>query len=394
MSTTQSARPKALIIGGSLGGLLTANTLRAIGWDVEVFERSKRELDSRGGGLVLQPDVRQALNFAGIDPPQEFGVESDDRIILDAEDHVIQRQHMPQTQTSWNTLYGILKRALPSGLVHAGEQFSHFEETREGVMACFESGRIASGDLLIGADGARSSVRERLLSGIAPRYAGYVAWRGLAPEAGLSPAVGERLGQAFAFQQGDDDQFLQYLVPGEDGSTHAGSRRRNWVWYRRVAPGGELERVLTDRDGIRHTFSLPPGTAAEVVLAEMRRAAQSRLAPTFQRLVAATEEPFLQAILDLQVPKMVFGRAVLVGDAAFVPRPHTGAGAGKAAANALALARSLHAFRGRIPLALERWETSQLAAGRAMCEWGISVGNRLMGITREKSAAGTTGVST
>lgn len=47
-------RPRALIIGGSLGGLFPATTLRAIGWDVQVFERSPRELSSRGGGAVLQ----------------------------------------------------------------------------------------------------------------------------------------------------------------------------------------------------------------------------------------------------------------------------------------------------------------------------------------------------
>jgi 2-polyprenyl-6-methoxyphenol hydroxylase-like FAD-dependent oxidoreductase len=49
---------RALIIGGSLGGLFAGNLLRRIGWDVEIFERSAKDLDSRGGGIVLQPTPR------------------------------------------------------------------------------------------------------------------------------------------------------------------------------------------------------------------------------------------------------------------------------------------------------------------------------------------------
>lgn len=48
---------RAIIIGGSLGGLFAGNMLRSIGWDVDIFERSAGDLDSRGGGIVLQPDV-------------------------------------------------------------------------------------------------------------------------------------------------------------------------------------------------------------------------------------------------------------------------------------------------------------------------------------------------
>lgn len=49
--------PRALVIGGSLGGLFAGNLLRRLGWDVDIFERSTQDLDSRGGGIVLQPDV-------------------------------------------------------------------------------------------------------------------------------------------------------------------------------------------------------------------------------------------------------------------------------------------------------------------------------------------------
>lgn len=390
MST--NSKRKAIIVGGSLGGLFAATTLRAIGWDVEVFERSPSELYSRGGGLVLQPDVLNAFHFAGIQHPSPLGVRSGDRIFLDEGDHVIHRQYMPQTQTSWQMLYGILKRAVPAELAHAGEQFVGFEQRPDGVEVRFASGRTAFGELMIGADGARSSVREHLLPKVTPRYAGYVAWRGLVDEPDLTARIDEVLGQTFAWQRGRDHLLLEYLVPGLDGSIKPGSRRRNWVWYRAVREGQALQRVLTDRDGVRHTFSLPPGTPDEAVIAEMRDAAGKLLAPTFQHLVAATKEPFLQAILDLQVPQMVFGRALLLGDAAFVPRPHTAGGAAKAAANAVALAQSLQGSPNSIELALRHWEASQIEEGRSMCEWGISIGDELMGIdTAANDADGSSG---
>src|SRR5437016_3552980 len=151
-----TTRPRALVIGGSLGGLFAATSLRAIGWDVDVFERSPHDLDSRGGGVVLQPDVLAAFRFAGIGHNHALGVKSGDRIYLDRDDRVVQRQHMPQTQSSWNILYGALKRALPKALVHSAEEFSDFEQDGDRIHAHFASGRIETGDLLIGADDSRS----------------------------------------------------------------------------------------------------------------------------------------------------------------------------------------------------------------------------------------------
>ncbi|MDZ8261731.1 hypothetical protein [Nostoc sp. ChiQUE01b] len=98
----------------------------------------------------------------------------------------------------------------------------------------------------------------------------------------------------------------------------------------------ELPHILTDKHGKRRDFSIPPGLIAPSVEQEMRSYANRVLVTPFQKLVAATKEPFVQAILDLGVPQMAFDRIVLVGDAAFIPRPHTAASTSKAAANAIA----------------------------------------------------------
>ena len=68
------------------------------------------------------------------------------------------------------------------------------------------------------------------------------------------------------------------------------------------------------------------------------------LAPQFNAMVALCEQPFLQPIYDLEVPRMAFGRVAILGDAAFVARPHVGAGVAKAAEDALALADALAAM--------------------------------------------------
>lgn len=327
---------------------------------------------------MLQPDVLAAFRFAGIAQGEVLGVRSRDRIYLDAADRVLHRASMPQTQTSWNRLHGAMHAALPPGTVHAGERLVSFRETAGSVMALFESGRVESGDLLVGADGSRSTVRGQLLPGHEPRYAGYVAWRGLVPEAKAPGSVAERLGNAFVFQQGRDHLLLEYLVPGEDGSLAEGQRRRNWVWYRRLDREA-LARLLTARDGSTHALALPPGMAKEGDVAALRRDAQAALAPSLQALVLATEAPFVQAIVDLSVPRMRFCATVLIGDAAFVPRPHTAGSTAKAAANALSLAQALRVDAHAPVDRLARWEAEQLALGRSMGAAGIDMGNRIMG---------------
>lgn len=382
---TNTKQRRALIIGGSLGGLFTATNLRAIGWDVHIFERSAHDLDSRGGGVVLQGDVLAAFQFANIDYDESHGVPSGDRIYLAPDDAVASRQYMPQTQTSWNSLYTAMNRSLPPELTSRGERFLRYEQEGDEVVAYFASGRVERGDLLIGADGPKSSVRAQVLPGVMPTYAGYVAWRGLVPESALSKRATDMLQGTFAFQHDGETMMLEYMVPGEDGSVLVGERRWNWVWYRKVAAGADLQALLTDRNGKAKTTSLYPGAVQDAYLAEMRNASKS-LAPTFQDLVEATQEPFVQAILDMRVPRMAFGRAILVGDAASIPRPHTAGSTAKAAANALSLARTLSRSENDIDAALRAWEFDQLTAARQMTEWGMRAGDRIMGIPRTTAA--------
>ncbi|ACC74778.1 FAD binding domain-containing protein [Paraburkholderia phymatum] len=372
--------PRAVVIGGSLGGLFAATSLRAAGWHVEVFESSPNQLDTRGGGIVLQPDVLQAARYAGAALPSPAGVRSGERIYLDRGDNIVERLDMPQTQTAWSLLYRAMKDALPAQSLHAGETFVDFEQDGDEVVARFESGRAERGDLLIGADGIRSTLRQRLLPDVTPAYAGYVAWRGLVPEQALPAPAADMLRERFAFQHGDGHSALAYLIPGERDETRVGERRWNWVWYRRYSED-VLTRLLVDRYGMARTGSLPPGMMKQADIDRLRNDAQAELGPTFRALVDSTADPFMQPIVDLRAPRMVFGRALLIGDAAAVPRPHTAGSTAKAAANAHSLALALDLANGSglsIDERLARWEALQVQRSKQMTDLGISLGKRLM----------------
>ncbi|WP_324291627.1 hypothetical protein [Cupriavidus sp. D39] len=175
--------------------------------------------------------------------------------------------------------------------------------------------------------------------------------------------------------------MLQYMVPGVDGSTARGHRRFNWLWYLKAAPGEELDAVLTDRDGKRRSHSVPPGALSAEQEMRFRQTGAERANPAFQALIENTEDIFVQEIQDLQVPRMVFGRVLLTGDAASIPRPHTAGSTAKAATNAVTLARVLDGETD-LARALRIWQQDQLTQGMQMSQWGIGMGNRIMGIAQ------------
>jgi 2-polyprenyl-6-methoxyphenol hydroxylase-like FAD-dependent oxidoreductase len=119
--------------------------------------------------------------------------------------------------------------------------------------------------------------------------------------------------------------MLCYFVPGPAGETAAGKRRLNWVWYCNVPEGEELRETLTDRSGLIHDYSVPQGTLEPARWRRQREVAARVLPDIFQHLLTITADPFIQPIYDLSVPQMAFERVCLLGDAAFVPRPHPAA---------------------------------------------------------------------
>jgi 2,6-dihydroxypyridine 3-monooxygenase len=207
------------------------------------------------------------------------------------------------------------------------------------------------------ADGAFSTARQ-LLFGVSPRYAGYITWRGVAKREVLSPSTWEFFDERFNYALLGDGHLIAYPVP--EGAI-------NFQWYWNVPAGRELERIMSDRAGMRHQVSVHSEVLPEASRAELYRRAEARIAlPAFVELIRAADRPFLTIIADTDVPRMVAGRACLIGDAAIAGRPHAAAGGAKAALNAWALAEALVAAGGDVDAALAAWEPEQLAQGRAL----------------------------
>lgn len=366
---------KVVVAGGSLGGLFNAIALRSIGCDVVVFEKSSGLMRDRGAGIVFQQEVAEFMTRYEVAPLEAVVVPVRTRRYLAADGSVAQEGPMPQAMTSWDMLYRKLRATFGDDHYHVGTSLVDFESVNEKVTAHFEGGRVEVCDLLIGADGPGSTVRHKLLPAVRSEYAGYVAWRGVVLEH-QAPDLANEFVDRFTFFQATHTHILCYLIPGPDGSLQPGQRRLNWVWYLNAAPGDELDRVLTDKDGRRREFSVPQGMLAPEMLGWLHEQAESILPPTFLRLVKATDVPFVQTIHDLAVPRMAFGRMCLTGDAAFVPRPHTASSTAKAAANAHALADRLMVAKSDVVDCLRRWEPSQLAMGEQLRVSGQRLGNR------------------
>jgi 2-polyprenyl-6-methoxyphenol hydroxylase-like FAD-dependent oxidoreductase len=361
----KGSRRRALIVGGSMSGLLAALLLRRAGWDADIFERVESELSGRGAGIVAQPDLIATLRRLGIDPT-DLGVEITTRRILDASGAVANEFACPQVLTAWERVYRVLRDALPPECYHRGRGVRRFEQNATGVIAHFSDGGSEDGDLLIGADGLRSTIRQQCLPELAPLYAGYVAWRALIPEAAFAPAIHRELFEFMTFCLPPGEQFLGYPVAGPDNDLRAGHRRYNVVWYRPADERTELKHLLTDESGTTHTISIPPPLIRHDAVAHMRAAAERLLAPQFRAVVRMIEEPILQPIYDLETLRMAFGRVAIMGDAAFVARPHVAAGVAKAADDAAALAQALAA--DDVVPALLCFEAARLPVGQRIIE--------------------------
>jgi 2-polyprenyl-6-methoxyphenol hydroxylase-like FAD-dependent oxidoreductase len=360
-----AGKRRAVIVGGSMSGLLAGIMLSRRGWNVDIYERVANELAGRGAGIVAQGELIARLKALGLDT-RDLGVAMSKRRILDRDGRTTLTLECPQVLTAWERVYRVLRDAFAPGRYHRGTGLRAFEQSGTGVAAHFSDGGMVEADVLIGADGLRSTVRQQCAPDVAPLYAGYVAWRALLGESAIPREIHRELFMDMTFCLPPGEQCLGYPVAGPDNELREGQRRYNVVWYRPADETTELPTLLTDKTGVTHSISIPPPLIRAEPIAAMRAAAERLLAPQFRKIVALIEEPILQPIYDLESPQLAFGRVTFIGDAAFVARPHVAAGVSKAADDAAALTAALD--DEDVDAALRRFEAARLPENRKIIE--------------------------
>jgi 2-polyprenyl-6-methoxyphenol hydroxylase-like FAD-dependent oxidoreductase len=258
---------------------------------------------------------------------------------------------------------------LPDACYCGGKSLRRVDPLVDGVTAVFDDGSCAEGELLIAADGLHSTARAQFLPDVSPRYAGYVAWRGVVQPEGLVLQLRKLASHHMLFGLLDGEVMLSIPMPATQDD---GDRTCHFVWFR-PATEDRLIELCTDASGRRHGISIAPPLIRAELIAQIRRDAEALLAPQLAALVNAAPQIMLQPIFDLEVPRMVHGRIALLGDAAFVARPHVASGVMKAAVDAETLADAL-ASASDIDTALQRYNDLRRPYGTALVERGRHIG--------------------
>ena len=362
------------VVGGSLGGLTAACLLADAGHDVTVYERSPIELEERGAGIGFLPATyRYLVEHASISL-DAVAVRTHHIRHLGRDGAVAHESAHQYLFSSWNTVYREMLACFDRSRYRLARELVAIE--LEPLSLRFADGAVVRPDLAVLADGVGSTGRAALLPDALPQYSGYVAWRGVVPETRLTAATRAALDDAITYYVYANSHILVYPIPGSDGSVAPGERLVNIVWYRNYAAGADVGDLLVDSHGNRREVSVPPGAVRLEHIAEARAVAVARLPAPIAEVVLAIDHLFIQVVLDLDVPRMAFGRACLLGDAAFVVRPHAAAGTAKAADDAWTLRDALAVHPNDPAAALAAWEPAQLTLGRSLLGRTRSIGRR------------------
>ncbi len=349
-----------MIVGGSLGGLSAALWLRDAGWEVDVCERSRGPLEGQGAGIVLNPaTVRWFVEKEGVEAGS-LGHSARFLRYLDRNGHTAAELLSPFKFTSYETLYRSFLAAFGPTRYHFSEEVLAAEQDDREATVRLASGDTRECEMVVWADGIRSTGRRQLAPEAAARYAGYVGWRGTAVRSELSESTRRALHDAITYCVLPNSHTIAYPIPSSSTAL------MNWLWYRNVEYGTELDKLMTDADGIRREVSVPPGSVNAEYIAELREASERLLPGPFVELVRITAQPFLQAIYDVDVPRMADGRMCLLGDAAVALRPHPAAGSAKAAEDGYQLGRALRDPGVEVLGALCAWQARQLELARTV----------------------------
>ncbi|MXZ27048.1 MAG: NAD(P)-binding protein [Gammaproteobacteria bacterium] len=352
------------IVGAGIGGLALALGLARAGQRLRVYEQAP-ELREIGAGVSLSPNAVKGLRYLGIgerlealadEPPTQVTRHyANGKVLVNFRRHNTREQlGAPYLQAHRADLHDLLRERLatlqPDALVLDRELTAVSVDSASAYVLGFADGSQAAADLLVGADGLKSTVRREVFSEPAPEFSGFVAWRGLVTRDELG-AEQSRPGSMVFVAPGR--MFVRYPVRhGALQNFVAFSRADNWTaeGWSQTGDIGSVRGVFSDfHEDARVVLGAFSGTRCH-------------------KWGLFSRPP---------LPRWVKGRATVLGDAAHPMLPWLGQGAAMAIEDAVILCRSLIEFKGADE-ALRRYENARLERVTVIHRESLHGGERLM----------------
>jgi len=343
------------VVGGGIGGLTAAVALRAAGLDVRVYEQA-RTPSTVGAGIQLAPNCTRILRRLGLLPavervavqPSQFEFRrwDDGRILSQTAlgDAVGSAYGAPYLHAHRADLVGLLTEALPAECVETGRRCTGVRPRGDGAEVAFADGSRAVADVVVGADGIHSAIRQAVFGAERPRFTGQVAYRGLIP---ADRAAHLGLARHCTVRLGPGSHVVHYFV--------SAGRLLNVV-------------CVTEERSWRRESWTDRADPAEL------RAAFDGWHPVVQGILDALDSPLKWALFDRDpLPRWSCGAVALLGDACHPMLPYGAQGYAQAVEDAATLATCLAELGEDVPAALVRY--GDLRRDRAARVQAISRGN-------------------
>jgi salicylate hydroxylase len=341
-----SRKPRVAIIGAGIGGLTAAVAMKRRDIEVEVYEQSP-QITEIGAGVSLSPNAIKAFRALGLDAQvAAIGFESDNQLVRawDTGDVIskVFRKGVyekefgaPYLSAHRADLVEVLCQQLPDSVFHLGARCVEVETGDDGARAHFADGATIEADLVVGADGIRSVVRQSLFGRDAPRFTGSVCWRGLVPLDAFPPGL---ISTDLTLYMGPRSHVIHFMARrGKLVNFVAHVETDAWT--------GESWTQECDRAEVMETFA---GWHEPLL-----------------RLLGSSDRYYKWALYDRDpLESWSKGRVTLLGDAAHAMLPHIGQGACMAIEDGYALADLLSQHPDNLAEALRQYEQLRLPRTR------------------------------
>lgn len=341
---------RILIAGAGIGGLTAALALLRRGHEVHVFEQA-HELREVGAGVQISANGSRVLIDLGLRAPMEQVVcepaGKEIRLwntgqswkLFDLGETSVARYGAPYWMVHRGDFHSVLREAVrqagPNAL-RIGLAAIGFNQNDNEIALHLSSGEHVRGDVLIGADGVHSVIRQHMFGVSRAQFTGIMAWRGLIPMQRLPRHLQRLVG---ANWNGLGGHVVTYPLRRGEILNFVGARERDdwqvesWTEY------GTIDECLRDFTGWHEDI---------------------------QTMIRAIDTPFKWALLGREpLPRFSIGRATLLGDAAHPTLPFLAQGANMALEDAIVLARCLDQYAD-VAAALKRYDVARLARTAAI----------------------------